>query len=236
MTQQSSPPAGWYPAPHAENELRYWDGIQWSAAPQPPAFRPLRRLSWAIGALVCVTALISIAAVVIDIWGLIAINGLLDGRTQIEELEAYDLANLVVAVSSIPVMVAAGVCWWVWQYRAAVRVRATVAGGVRREPAWHVVSWIIPLVLLWFPFQNQKDLARASGAAISTSLLGIWWALWIVSTAVTRASGPLMNVADTVPDISAVIGVVIFGEVLLIAAAPLAWLIVRRTTDALEPR
>ncbi|MFJ6679994.1 DUF2510 domain-containing protein [Microbacterium sp. NPDC091382] len=26
-------PAGWYPAPHAGNELRYWDGTSWHAAP-----------------------------------------------------------------------------------------------------------------------------------------------------------------------------------------------------------
>ncbi|CAL4860449.1 DUF2510 domain-containing protein [Microbacterium sp. MM2322] len=26
-------PAGWYPAPHAGNELRYWDGAAWHAAP-----------------------------------------------------------------------------------------------------------------------------------------------------------------------------------------------------------
>ncbi|MEV5041937.1 DUF2510 domain-containing protein [Microbacterium sp. LMI1x-1-1.1] len=26
-------PAGWYPAPHAGNELRYWDGSAWHAAP-----------------------------------------------------------------------------------------------------------------------------------------------------------------------------------------------------------
>ena len=25
----SSTPAGWYPAPHADNELRYWDGARW---------------------------------------------------------------------------------------------------------------------------------------------------------------------------------------------------------------
>ena len=35
MTDQNPAP-GWYPAPHANNEQRYWDGIQW-LEPQPPA-------------------------------------------------------------------------------------------------------------------------------------------------------------------------------------------------------
>jgi len=33
-------PAGWYPAPHANNEQRYWDGTRWreDAPPAPPAY------------------------------------------------------------------------------------------------------------------------------------------------------------------------------------------------------
>ncbi|WP_341935905.1 Ltp family lipoprotein [Microbacterium sp. LWO14-1.2] len=38
MTDQNPAP-GWYPAPHANNEQRYWDGIQW-LEPQPPVPAP----------------------------------------------------------------------------------------------------------------------------------------------------------------------------------------------------
>ena len=31
------PPAGWYPAPHAGNEQRYWDGTKWIDVAAPPA-------------------------------------------------------------------------------------------------------------------------------------------------------------------------------------------------------
>lgn len=34
MTDQL-PPAGWYPAPHANNEQRYWDGTQWQEPAAP---------------------------------------------------------------------------------------------------------------------------------------------------------------------------------------------------------
>jgi hypothetical protein len=39
MSDQNPAP-GWYPAPHANNELRYWDGVQW-LEPQPPAAAPV---------------------------------------------------------------------------------------------------------------------------------------------------------------------------------------------------
>ena len=38
----NNPPAGWYPAPHANNEQRYWDGAQWLE--QPPAEKAPSRL------------------------------------------------------------------------------------------------------------------------------------------------------------------------------------------------
>lgn len=34
MTDQL-PPAGWYPAPHANNDQRYWDGTKWHEPSQP---------------------------------------------------------------------------------------------------------------------------------------------------------------------------------------------------------
>ncbi|WP_194763022.1 Ltp family lipoprotein [Microbacterium sp. UFMG61] len=36
MSDQNPAP-GWYPAPHANNELRYWDGVQWLEPQAPPA-------------------------------------------------------------------------------------------------------------------------------------------------------------------------------------------------------
>lgn len=37
MTDPTSPAPGWYPAPHANNEQRYWDGAQWIEPAVQPA-------------------------------------------------------------------------------------------------------------------------------------------------------------------------------------------------------
>lgn len=37
MTDSTMPPAGWYPAAHADGELRYWDGVLWHESPAPGA-------------------------------------------------------------------------------------------------------------------------------------------------------------------------------------------------------
>lgn len=37
MSGTANPPAGWYPAPHAGGQLRYWDGARWLEGAPPPA-------------------------------------------------------------------------------------------------------------------------------------------------------------------------------------------------------
>jgi hypothetical protein len=36
-------PAGWYPAPHAAGQLRYWDGLRWHDVPAPAPASPAVR-------------------------------------------------------------------------------------------------------------------------------------------------------------------------------------------------
>ncbi|CAN7415358.1 DUF4328 domain-containing protein [Microbacterium sp. LjRoot45] len=196
--------------------------------------RPVRGIAAAVRWLVAAAGALALAAAGIEIFGLVSIDAFANGTGDVEALYLYDGVSVVVAVLGAAALLAAAVCWFVWQYRAADL--ATAAGvPPRRAPVWHVVSWFIPVVLLWFPFQNVKDLARSSRAALSGALLGAWWALWLVGTTVSRVSAQLVSLVDTLPQLSAVIGVSLFSHVLLAAAAPLAWLIVARITDGLQP-
>jgi len=259
MTQPTSPPPGWYPAPHAGNAPRYWDGASWSegapsapvapvapagVAPYPPAgavtpapvtIRPLRGIGKATGVLVAISGAIAVVTSLLSWWGLVTIDRFTVGAAPLSELETYDALSLWVSVLSLIVLLATGVCWWIWQYRAAVRVRAVNPAGIRRSPGWHVGSWIIPVIAWWFPFQNVKDLVRSSRAAVGGGVLGWWWGLWLASSFATSISSRMAMAADTLDALSSSLAVALAGEVLLVAAAPLAWLVLRRTTDALEP-
>lgn len=255
MTQPTSPPPGWYPAPHAGNAPRYWDGASWSeaapavpvgvvpSAPYPPAgavppapvtIRPLRGIGRATGILIAISAGTAVVSALVVAWGLVTIDRFTVGAVPLSELETFDLLSVWVSALSVIVLVATGICWWIWQYRAAVRVRAANPAGIRRSPGWHVGSWIIPVIAWWFPFQNVKDLVRSSRAAVTGSVLAWWWALWLASSFATSVSSRMGMVADTLPAISSSLVVTLAGELLLVAAAPFAWLVVRRTTDALE--
>ncbi|WP_413353431.1 DUF4328 domain-containing protein [Microbacterium sp. 1P06AB] len=244
MTDHTSAPAGWYPAPHAGNELRYWNGREWSATPPPAApaswptpaiVRPLRGIAGATRILLMVGAVFSFFAVLVEAWGLVAIEAFDRGVAPVSDLELYDRLSVPGSLGSSALLLAAGICWLVWQYRAAVRVRAANPTAVRRAPVWHVVSWLIPVVSWWFPFQNVKDLVVASRANLTAGILGTWWGLWIASTAFVGLSGRLSWSAQSLSDYRAVMATSLVGELLSIAAVPLAIMILTRTTDALDP-
>lgn len=256
MTDHTSAPAGWYPAPHAGNELRYWNGTEWTASAPPAApsswpnqsgatpypvapargvVRPLRGIAGATRILLIVGAVFSLLIVVVEAWGLVAIEGFNQGLAAISALELYDTLSAPISLVSGAVLLATGVCWLVWQYRAAVRILAMNPTATRRSPVWHVISWMIPVISWWFPFQNVKDLVVASRANLTSGILGTWWGLWIASTTLVSLSGRLSWNADSLSDYTAAMSTSLLGEVLSVAAVPLALMVLARTTEAMEP-
>ncbi len=260
MTDHTSTPAGWYPTPHAGNELRYWNGTEWTAPPSavpaaqpvlagtggpthpvgyslaaPPIVRPLRGVAKATRILLLVGAVFSVLTVLVEAWGLVAVEGFTRGIAPLSDLELYDTLSGFIGLGSGALLLAAGICWLVWQYRAAVRVRAITPAATRRTPVWHVVSWFIPVIAWWFPFQNMKDLVVAARAAVSPGILGTWWGLWIASTAMASLSGRLSWNASSLSDYPAVMSTSLLGELLSIAAVPLAIMVLTRATDAIDP-
>ncbi len=59
MTESSLPPAGWYPAPHADGQSRYWDGAAWTEhdAEQKKQSFLQRRMSRKMGLIASASAL-----------------------------------------------------------------------------------------------------------------------------------------------------------------------------------
>ncbi len=120
-----------------------------------------------------------------------------------------------------------------WQYRIASTV--VVHAPLRRSPGWHVGSWVIPVITLWFPFQNIKDLAQTTRAQIGLASLGWWWGLWLLASVASSLGERLILVADTAEVLSATLAAFLVGHVATIGAAVFAVRIIARITDAVEP-
>ncbi len=76
----SNPAPGWYPAPHANNEQRYWDGAQWlestpsaapvgtvTVSPTPPKKKGLAIAALIVGIVAFLTGLFPVVGIVLGI-------------------------------------------------------------------------------------------------------------------------------------------------------------------------
>lgn len=140
---------------------------------------------------------------------------------------------------------AAGVVAWLrWQHLCARLLDAGLGRvadrALRRSPSWHVGSWFVPGVCLWWPPQNIGDLDReawrrahdpaqpvrpAAAGDPGSGLRTTWWATWL-------AGGALCWPIFSASYYSAVLLVVLSCAVAAISAA-CGVLLVRRIGDGL---
>lgn len=144
---------------------------------------------------------------------------------------------MIIAGTSSLLYLVSIILWLIWQYQLASSSRIDPSY-LARSPGWHIGSWFIPVISLWFPYQNVKDLARgvmspvdAYGAGewdggvdrgIATRLLPWWWFAWLTATILERLAA-----------LSKTYGILdVIVQALDLLAAVLAALVVRAITKA----
>ena len=231
------PPAGWYPAPDGSSATWWWDGARWTQPHRQPGQQPattnaIAKLATATQVLLIVCGVMSVATIGIETFGISAVTGYLNGdNSAIDMISMYDQSTVVVTILASVSLVATGVLWVIWQYRAAKQV----TGRTRRSAGWHAGSWFVPIISLWFPYQNISDLWRAVGRTRPSWQI-IWWLLWVVSNVFIQLSSRIYTTAEDLEQFRVAMWMSIAGEILLLAAAPLAWLIIRGITQGILQR
>jgi hypothetical protein len=276
MSDSNAPAAGWYPAPHAGNEQRYWDGAQWTepqpapvasapltdpSAPAPgwypapdgssapvwwdgsqwrpdhlatvqPSATRLAGLAAAAQVLLVVTVLVSVVTIGVESFRLGAVTRFLGGDdAAIDQLTTYDQITLPLSILGLIFLIATGIVWVIWQYRAA----KSVIGRTRRSPGWHAGAWFVPVISFWFPYQNISDLWQAIGRPRPRWQI-VWWLAWIASSVFGQIAGRLTLIAESLDQYAIAMWMTIASELLMIVAAPFAFLVLRGITRGLAAR
>jgi len=75
-------------------------------------------------------------------------------------------------------------------HRTAKNLQQKYNQHMRFTPGWSIGYFFIPILNLFRPYQAVKDIWDTSGrkAHSDDSLVGIWWALWILSNVLGRAA------------------------------------------------
>ncbi len=232
---------GWHPDPWGIAGLRWWDGSSWTGhVSGPPAIaapvtieadvaRERSLLRWVqplliVAGVVQAAGMFSSAAQAkwfVAHWDELTRPG---GATNLRAPDTGPLAGMV-----LPVALLVGVLFMMWFYRAA---RAAWASGLpaRRSPLLGTLSFIIPIVNFWWPYQSAMDMIPADDPA--RGLVQRWWILWLTST----LCGLLIFPAQALFDTTAARIVATVGAVAVILASLAAFAMVGSITALHEAR
>jgi hypothetical protein len=228
-------PEGWYHDPWRAAAYRYWDGAAWTGHVSGPSSTEVEapRLEeeraagrWAKLAL----AWGGPALAVTTITGAFQWHWLAEHWDEITRPGSDVQANgntgaaLVGQIASL-VLLVVGVLFLLWFHRAAANA---VSAGMhaRRSPVLATISFIIPILNLWWPYQSTCDLLPADHPG--RIAVRRWWALWIGCTIAGLA---VAAAAFTLNDI-ALAATTAVGVVLAVLAAFAARAVVEEISDA----
>jgi hypothetical protein len=192
-------PPGWHPDPWAAASLRYWDGRQWtghvSGLPGGPS--PALRLDeertaarWARTGLAWGGPALGVTMIaaafqwrwMADHWDELTRPG---GTIESSGNSGAAVVGQLAAVA----LLASAVLFLIWFYRAAV---LALASGLpaRRSPVLATLSFFIPVLNVWWPYQSACDLLPQDhpGRAAVRRWWFLWLAFWIGFWAVLAAA------------------------------------------------
>ncbi|MEU1374442.1 DUF4328 domain-containing protein [Streptomyces triculaminicus] len=171
-----------------------------------------------------------------------------DGNSQ-DEIENWDdTPNWLLYVSALTFAITV-VLWLFWFRRVRANAEVFDPTGHRLGRGWAIGAWFVPIAHLWIPKQISNDIWKAStppaatgrrrrAAGVPRGVLHGWWALWAGQTATLYLSTTwkTSTEAETVAQARFITVVSFAGEVLALASAVLAVVMVQTLTSMQERR
>ncbi len=157
------------------------------------------------------------------VWGDIVAGDV--GQAVLDRADVVEPLYGVAGVLQTVALLATAVVFLVWFHRARVNAEVFDPFGHRMKRGWAVGGWFVPVVHFWFPRRIALDVWDASSpwnAPRPHGLVNAWWALWLVSTALTQAGNRMYSRAESPSEVQRAVGQTLFSDAVDIAAAVLA--------------
>ncbi len=121
--------------------------------------------------------------------------------------EASDQRQRLIGIIYMVVFIVSGFLILRWIHRANYNARQLGAENMKFTPGWSIGYYFIPVLTLWKPYQAMKEIWKASKtssnweASGASSILPIWWTLWLVSGFLGQAILRLSMRAEELPEL-----------------------------------
>jgi len=182
----AAPPAQQYlqPAPRSPVEpLRY----------AHRSFRSATGLGTAVSILICLVVLARAVLAASHWYTYKVVKDYVEGPVKDpDRLDRADLAGFLAFNGFLLAVLAAGVVFIVWLWRARGNAELFCSGRHRRGRSWVIGGWFCPVVNFWFPKQIVDDVIAASDSRTPPlfpdlrqipphDLVLAWWLIWVVT-------------------------------------------------------
>lgn len=156
-------------------------------------------------------------------------TALIGGEISYEAATANDTREQIVGIVYILAFFASGVTFIMWFRRAYFNLHQLVPH-LSYSEGWAAGSWFIPILNLFRPYQIMKELFEETKALLkirnldygespSSSKLGIWWTLWVVSNLIGQFILRASRKAETIDQLNTLTMVEIVGNIIGIPLA-----------------
>ena len=202
----------------------------------------LQRSKWAVGALVGSAFAAALGLMMALRESSVASEALSGDASAPSRLLSAEDARVQVARLQLVLMIVTAVVFIMWFRRAERNIRNWDARGLPFDDWWNVGGWLIPVANLFVPIRMTAVIWRATDASVSpeigeewktkslSPLVPLWWATWIGGTVVFLIASNQIGAADDPETLRSALGLSAVSNVLVLAAAVLAIMVVRTIT------
>ena len=145
--------------------------------------KPLAELTRTLCILLKITIAITALAVLADIYDYYSYANLPPDVDPNETFLTSDAISGIVGLIQFVLGIITGITFLRWIYRTNKNLRALSGEQMAFTPGWCVGWYFIPLANLFKPYQVMNEIWHVSheNRAVTLSIVGWWWALWLVS-------------------------------------------------------
>lgn len=161
-----------------------------------------------------------------------------------DEANANDTRETLVSVVYMLAMIISGITFIQWFRRAYYNLHQRV-DHLNHSEGWAAGAWFVPFLNLFRPYQIMQELYEETveflGAyeykdrvQLSTSILGVWWAVWVIKSVLGQV---VFRMSRNVEEVSDILNVTIMSMVQHVLGIVAAFLVIRiiKEYSAVEP-